>query len=124
MDDIFEALALFVAAHSNGLPVAFQEVEFAPPESGIYIDATFLPNGLKFEGVAAGRLDQGLMQLSLVYPRANGLKKPFAAAQAIADHYPIGLRIGKIKVNRQTVVAAPLPDAHEIRVPITVSWTA
>lgn len=87
-----QRLAAWASARS--LPVAWQNVQFTPPASGIYLRAFLLPadtDSLDLEG--AHRLYAGIFQVSIVAPSGHGSG---AAEQLAADldaEFPCNLRL-------------------------------
>lgn len=87
-----QRLAAWAAARS--LPVAWQNVSFTPPASGIYLRAFLLPantDSLDLEG--GHRLYTGVFQVSIVTPNGQGSG---AAEQLAADldaEFPCNLRL-------------------------------
>lgn len=131
---IFDALMTRVGTmvlRSPAIPVAYPDVTFDPATSatdGIYIDVSYFPNRPAWEGVSAGALDQGLLQLSVVYPPNSGLVAPLQIAELIKTHFAKGTVMvsgtTKVKVTREPWAASPLVDDKETRTPVSVSWTA
>lgn len=113
---------------SPALPVAYPDVDFTPPASGKYLEARFLPNRPAYEGLSSGRMDQGLLQINVVWPRKQGVIKPNAAAAEVMAHFPKGLRLQgsgvRVKIDREPWAAAPLIEDDKTVIPVTVSWTA
>lgn len=129
MDALFARAAL-MATQGPILPVSLPEQApaFTVPSSGKYLDVQFLPNAPAWEGLAAGKVDQGLMQVMVVWPRGLGQVAPLNAAGQVAAWFPKGLLLYatglKVKITREPVVAPPLTDPDKCRVPVTLYWTA
>lgn len=130
---VYEALMARVATISTGspaLPIAFPEAAstFSPPASGKYLEVRYFPNTPLFGALASGVVDQGLVLVTIVWPKNDGLVRPLEIAGAVVAHFPIGLKLisgaFRVKVSAQTYVAAPLHDADRLRIPVTVSWAA
>jgi len=126
---IYDALMGRVASLAIGspaLPVAYPEVFFDPKASGgKYLDVSDFPNRPAWEGLSEGRLDQGFIQITVVWPKGQGIRAPKAAADAVIAHFPKGLRLASgVKISAEPWQAAPLIDASECRVPVTVPWVA
>lgn len=119
-----------LSVDSPALPVAMPEVAFTPPadEEGErlpYLEVRDFTNAPYWEGLKSGRIDQGLLQITVVWPPRQGVIKPKAAAAAVMAHFPKGLRLSSgVRVNREPWAASPLSDDSEVRVPVTISWTA
>jgi hypothetical protein len=85
-------LAAWAAARS--LPVAWQNVPFTPPTSGLYLRAFLLPattDSLDLEG--AHRLYTGVFQVSIVAPSGQGSGAAEQLAADLATEFPLNLRL-------------------------------
>jgi len=131
MIDIAEvARLLFERCEGLSLPLALPEAPntFSPPADGRYFEARFFPNGNAWEAVRRGALAQGLLQVTAVQRKNRGLVPLYQrAAEAkalfarpLALHGP-GV---KVTVSNDPVEGAPLVDASEVRVSVTVRWNA
>lgn len=133
LPDVMQALfthALTIPTGSPPLPICLPEpVEtFDPPESGQYLDVQFFSNRPAWEGLSEGRLDQGLLQITVVWPKNHGLIGPGLIAELVRDHFRKGLplRHGRttVKIGPMPWIAAPLIEPAETRIPVTIPWTA
>lgn len=110
------------------LPVAMPDVSFNPPSDGRYLRVDLFSNAPFWEGLTSGRIDQGLLQISIVWPKGQGIIAPRRAAKAVMDHFPKGLRLfgpaTRVTVNREPWAASPIMDDSETLTPITIPWTA
>ncbi|MFA5567953.1 MAG: phage tail terminator-like protein [Trueperaceae bacterium] len=128
--DIQQALFARVATltTSPSLPVAWPEVKFTPPASGKYLRVDFFSNRPRWEGMASGRVDQGLLQITVVWPKGRGLDAPAQIADAIIAHFPLAhvMRHGSaaVKVSGQPWAASPLSETKQVLVPVTIPWMA
>lgn len=87
-----QRLAAWAAALS--LSVAWQNVAFTPPASGIYLRAFLLPGdtgSLDLEGVH--RQYVGVFQVSIVAPAGQGSGASEQLAEEIAALFPMALRL-------------------------------
>lgn len=134
MSAVYDALMARVATIVTGsptLPVAYPEVgeTFSPPADGRYLEVAFYPNRPLMEGLAAGvKIDQGLLQITVVWPKNDGLVRPLEVAEIVKAHFAKGLPMtatgAVVRVSKETWIAAPLSGTADVRVPVTVSWTA
>jgi hypothetical protein len=107
------------------LPVAYPDVPFTPPADGKYLEVSIFYNRPAWEGLAAGRMDQGLVQVTVVGPKGQGIPALMRLASGVIDHFPKGLALTNgVKISRQPYAASPLLDAADTRVPVTIGWTA
>jgi hypothetical protein len=130
-DQIASALLARCATLSVGspaLPVAMPEIGFDPgvdAPDGKYLEVKAFSNAPFWEGLRSGKIDQGLLQVTVVWPPRQGVIKPKAAAAAVMAHFPKGLKLGAgVKVSKEPWDASPITDDSEVRVPVTISWTA
>lgn len=110
------------------LPVAFPDRSFVPPADDRYLRCNLFENAPAWEGLSSGRMDQGLLQVDVVWPRGRG---PIEIRQAVLDvmaHFPKGLTLfgasTRVRFHREPWFAAPIPEADVTVVPITVPWMA
>lgn len=110
------------------LPVAMPEMSFTPPADGRYLRVDLFSNAPFWEGLASGRIDQGLLQITVVWPRLKGLIAPKRAEAEVCAHFFKGLRLHgsgvTVKVNREPWAASPITEPDKVSIPVTVSWTA
>lgn len=116
---------------SPDLPVAKPELSFDPKEQatdGKHLEVAFFPNRPAWEGVSAGVMDQGLLQIAVIWPKNQGLIAPVEIAEGIKAHFPKGLVLTsgttQVKISRAPWVAQPLIERDRVSVPVTISWTA
>lgn len=127
-DQIADALLARCETLSVGsppLPIAMPEVGFVSPADGKYLDVRDFKNDPAWLGLSGGKLDQGLLQVTVVWPPRQGIIKPKAAAAAVMAHFPFGMRLGHgVKISGEPRDTSPLSDDSEVRVPVTIPWTA
>ena len=114
-----------LSVDSPALPIAYPDVPFTPPASGKYLEVSIFYNRPAWEGLAAGRMDQGLLQVTVVWPKGQGIPGPMRHAGEVIDHFPKGLALTNgVKISRQPYAASPLLDDSDTRIPVTISWNA
>lgn len=110
------------------LPVAMPEMTFTPPADGRYLRIDPFTNRPFWEGLSSGRIDQGLLQITVVWPRLKGLIAPNRAVAEVLAHFPKGLRLRgsgvTVKINREPWAASPITEPDKSSTPVTVSWVA
>ena len=112
------------------LPIAMPEHAdgFKPPADGKYLEVRYFPNATAWEGLAAGALDQGLLQITVVWPKNEGVITPNQIAGQVMAHMPKNRVLfegpTKVKINREPRAAAPISDDTEVRIPVIFSWVA
>lgn len=118
----------WAAAHSPVLKVAFENVTFTKPASGIYLRTFTLPNPTDSRYLeATDRVYMGVFQVSIVAPINTG---PGAAESLVAELealFPLNLELtSTLRVITTTPVsAAPAiqePDAYVV--PVSFSYRA
>jgi hypothetical protein len=115
---------------SPAMPIAFPEPTepFTKPDSGQYLEVTFFSNRPAWEGLSEGKLDQGLLQITVIWNRGQGLISPSNAAQQVMDHFTKGLVLTqgstRVVVSKEPWANSPLADDTELRIPVTVPWVA
>lgn len=110
------------------LPVALPDITFDVPVDGKYLVVSDFPNRPQWEGVSEGRIDQGLLQVVVVWPRLEGVIKPKEVADDVIAFFAKGtvmtLGTAKVRASREPWQSPPLIDDSEVRVPVTIPWTA
>lgn len=117
---------------SPPLPIAMPDVEFDPKadadSDGRYIEAGYFRNAPAFEGLSEGVVDQGLLVVSVVWPKGQGVVRMNEVAQQVADHFPKGLQLRSgstsVKINREPVIASPLAEGDKTIVAVSISWVS
>lgn len=101
-----------------------------PPPTDRYLEVSLFSNAPRFEGMSLsdGVLDQGLLQVTIVWPKNHGLDEPLKVADAVRAHFAaqqslFGAGV-KVKITGQPWIASPLTDPSEVRIPVTIPWTA
>ena len=128
--DIASALLARCATLSVGspaLPIAYPEAAetFSPPSDGKYLEVSYFSNRPAWEGLASGRMDQGLLQVTVVWPKNKGIVAPSRHASEVMAHFPKGLALADgVRVSGQPYAASPLTDTSDVRIPVTIPWVA
>lgn len=110
------------------LLVAYPETAFTPPSSGKYLQVSHFTNRPRWEALAAGKLDQGLFQVTVVWPKNAGIFGPLQVVNAVMAHFPKGLILTngatRVKVSAEPWAASPISEDSESRTPISIPWLA
>jgi len=129
--DALLARAATLTVGSPALPISMPEVAFDPAADatdGKYVEVQFQPNRPAWEGVSSGRQDQGLLQVTVVWPADRGLIGPLQHVQDVLDHFAKDTVMisgsAKVKVYAEPWAASPLTEASELRIPVTIPWKA
>ena len=110
------------------LPIAYPDVDFSPPADGKYLRLDLFNNAPFWEGLSSGRIDQGLMQVTVVWPRAEGRIKPAEVAALVMEHWKKLTTLSgsgtRVKINREPWVSSPILSDHQTETPVTIPWVA
>lgn len=110
------------------LPVAMPDVTFSPPADGKYLRVGYFTNAPRWQGLSDGAVDQGLLQIDVVWPKGQGVVTHRRVVAQVEAAFPKGLRLYAaevcVTVNRKPWAASPIIEANRTLTPITVSWVA
>lgn len=115
------------------MPVAWPEIPYTPEtgEDGQikpYLRIDYLPNRPAWEGLASGRIDQGLLQITVTWPPNCGILAPAEAVglimAAFSKNTPMTADGVTVRVSREPWVSPPLTETDRVGHPITIPWTA
>lgn len=110
------------------LPVSMPDIAFDPPSTHKYLEVADFTNQPAWQGITSGRMDQGLLQVTVVWPKGEGIINPKAAADAVMAHFPKGLRLysgaARVTVSEEPWAASPLLEDAQTRIPVTIAWKA
>lgn len=114
---------------SPSLPIAWPEptTAFVPPTNGRYLEVHFFPNAPAFQGLEGETLDQGLLQINVVWPKNQGELAPGRVAKAVRAHFAAPQSLFSVATKTKitgTRITRALKEPTELRVPVTISWTA
>ncbi|MFY7431717.1 phage tail terminator-like protein [Enterobacter cloacae complex sp. IR5441] len=104
-----------IIAESLGLPIAWPNIAFTPPDDAPYGRVYVLPAqtvGQDLEGQL--RTYQGILQLNIIAPAGSGVTLARGLTKSVADAFPEGLPLvdGNLTVyiNGQPQVRQPIQD--------------
>ena len=113
------------------LPVAMPDVTFDPKKDapdGRYLRVDLFTNTPFWEGLTSGRIDQGLLQVTVVWPKGKGLIVQARAVGQVMAHFHKGLKLfgpgTRVTINREPWAASPIKGNVSTETPVTISWTA
>ncbi len=132
---IAEALFERVLTLTTTLPIIWPEQLDAPNpdtqatgEGQARLEVAIFYNRPAWQGVSAGALDQGLLQITVVWPKNRGLIKPMQVVGTVLEHFPTGHPMfsgtTKVRVSGAPWASSPISDLSDVRVPVTIPWTA
>lgn len=113
------------------LPLAYPEIDFDPSvmaPDGKYLQADFFANRHAWEGLTSAYLAQGILQVTVVWPRSQGIVAPAKVAQQVMDHFAKGTVLTgngiKVTIAGQPWAASPVSEPDSLRIPVSIPWTA
>lgn len=113
---------------SPALPVAMPEMSFTPPPDNKYLRVDFFANKPAWEGLGPETMDQGLLQVVVVWPWRKGIVAPRRIARDVMAHFPKELTLAadgvKVTINKAPYASSPVPDEPVSLTPVTISWVA
>lgn len=116
---------------SPAMPIAYPDVAFDPKTKapdGKYLRVDLFKNAPFWEGLSSGRIDQGLLQIMVVWPRNRGIIKPAEVAALVEEHFKKGTRMTgsgvTVKVNREPYSSSPITSPDKSETPVTIPWIA
>ena len=133
MRGLFERVKAFAESKAPQLGVAWPEIGFPPPKDAEgnalpYLRAFLLPaNTAAFAIDATGSNDHtGILQVSVFWPKGEGVVKPVDLAGEIASHFRRTTRIDldgvRIDVAGPPSVGPVLPETDLVQVPVSVPY--
>lgn len=118
-----------VICSSLGLPVAWPNIAFTPPESSPYGRVYVLPAqtvGQDLEGYM--RTYQGILQLNIIIPAGSGVSQARGLAKSIADAFPEGLPLVDgdltVYINGPPQIRQPIQGSIDITHPVSMQYRA
>lgn len=118
-----------VICSSLGLPVAWTNLPFTPPDNAPYGRAYVLPAqtvGQDLEGHM--RTYQGILQLNIIIPAGSGVSQARGLAKSIADAFPEGLPLVNgdltVYINGPPQIRQPIQGSIDITHPVSMQYRA
>ena len=112
--DLLEGRVAAISS-SLGLPIAWPNIPFAPPDSSPYGRVYVLPAQTVGQDLGGQlRTYQGILQLNIIVPAGGGVTQARGLAKSVADAFPEGLALvdGDLAVfiNGPPQVRQPIQD--------------
>ena len=124
---IQKALNDLLIAASLGYDIAWPGLNFTPPESGVWLEVTFLPNRGIDDGLAndSDVVPQGIYQVMAVARPGTGLFPVTNAAQSVIDSLPKGTNIaGLVRVHRHPYQGSAIKEGDRVMIPVTIEYSS
>jgi hypothetical protein len=130
-----QALLDYVDQVALGLdmPVARPEIN-ADPETDDngqikpFLRIDYLPNRLKWEGLASGRIDQGLLQITVTFPPNRGILAPAEIIGQVLAAFAKGATLQAddvtVRIDKEPWVSAQISESDRVGYPISIPWIA
>ncbi|WFW62079.1 DUF4128 domain-containing protein [Citrobacter freundii] len=104
-----------VICSSLGLPVAWPNIPFAPPDSSPYGRVYVLPAQTVGQDLGGQlRTYQGILQLNIIVPAGGGVTQARGLAKSVADAFPEGLPLVNgdltVYINGPPQIRSPIQD--------------
>ncbi|HAS0904467.1 DUF4128 domain-containing protein [Enterobacter kobei] len=116
-----------VICSSLGLPVAWPNIAFTPPDNAPYGRVYVLPAqtvGQDLEGQM--RTYQGILQLNIIAPAGSGVTLARGLAKSVADAFPEGLPLVDgdltVYINGPPQVRQPIQSDIDITHPVSMQY--
>lgn len=112
-----------LAAINNAPPIAWPGINFNPPASGIWWEATMFPNeprNLTMDNDVAEHL--GFFQVQVCYRPGVGLMMPIMNAEAIMAALPKGTELGPVLVRQKPWLGPTVAFDDYLSLPVTIPW--
>lgn len=109
-------------------PVAMPDRPFQKPDDGKYLRVTLFNNAPMWQGLTSGKMDQGLLQITLVWPPNEGVVVQREVAGQVMGHFYKGLTLygagARVKISSEPYAGSPILDDGESLTAITIPWRA
>lgn len=131
-DAIADALMYAVSALSMAVsqPIAYPGVKYTPVTGQAYLYASLLPNQTRrmFIGNGEPNRHQGILQISVMWPRDVGVMPPLRVAAKIASHLGEGTvlatDLGPIRIDERPSIMPALQGPVWVNVPVRIPYVA
>ncbi len=113
---------------SPDIPIVVgEETPFKPTVGREYLEVRHFVAPTNTLSVGAGRYQYtGILQVTVVFPKASGKSIAVGIADDVIDHFEKGTIIDghgvRVKINRQPDQATPTPDGAWLRVPVSIPY--
>lgn len=115
---------------SLSVPIAYPKLDFSPPEDGVYIQVSFLPNLNRrpFLNGSDPHYRQGIFQLMVVSPIRSSLDAQMTLAGQIVNAFPADRKLFgdsvTVKITKEPDQAPMFESELSSVIPVSVSYEA
>lgn len=125
--EAYNAFATMLAsfAQAQGVPVAFPGVNFTPPDSGLWLEASWVPNvplnyGIGDDGPTQER---GLAVVTVCGRPGGGIGAVLALAEAVRQAFGKGTRLGPVRVYAKPALNQLPAEPARLACVVTAQWS-
>ncbi len=112
-------------ASANGAPpIAYENVAFTKPDTGLWLECHLIPNTTNSRGTTAvHQTYMGLFQVNVWSRKGSGLGDAQSMAEALSSAFPVIPKIGSVSIDKPPHVGRPLlDDSGWVALPILMSY--
>jgi len=116
-------------AYSPALPIDAidQETPYKPTIGQAYLEGRIFVNDTVTRSISRGRAQLvGIYQVTVVYPKAEGLETATMIADLLVTHFAMGTVLDgdgvRVKLNLHPSQATPFGDGAWLRVPVSIPY--
>lgn len=123
--DIMQAFFTALDDAAFGYPIAWPNVSFDPPNSGIWLEVTHFPNrGIDDSLSSKNIIRQGILQVTVMGRQNTGVFDLEQAAAEVAAVFPKLTALSDVKVSRvpYTTTAIAVSDGR-VELPLTIEYS-
>jgi hypothetical protein len=124
--DILEAAfqRLNAFTYSPQPQVLWPGLQSDPPAAGAWLEPGFFPNepedlAWNDDGCVNS---EGFFQVLVHYRPGQGQPEPVILADAIICHFPKGLALGPVRVNKRGWQSLPVESSDDVFIPVTIPY--
>lgn len=125
-NDIMQALFQVLSNADLNYPVAWPGVNFTPPTSGVWIEASFLPNSPIDEGIPndSAVVPRGIFQINVNTRPGSGMVGITTAAELVQSEFPKGTMLaGFVRISQHPYLMSPITEGDRITLPVTIPYS-
>ncbi len=124
---ITDALLSHLQDADLDVPVAWPGADFTPGATA-YLAVTLFPAPTTVATITTHDRHDGIMQVSVFWPRGEGIIGPMELAGRVIARFPRGTRLDRndqsVRIDRTPWTSPPLQEAGWVQIPVTIPWTA
>lgn len=129
--DALLARVLTLSIGSPPLPISLPDMGFDPAADapdGKYLEVAYFPNRPAWQGISSGVVDQGFLQINVVWKPGAGIIAPMEAVAQVKAHFAKGTELisgsTKVKLTVEPWESGPIIAPDKTLTQITIPWKA